>query len=193
MKAIKYTITFHTYWQCGSGLAAGADVDTLCIKDCNGMPFIPGKTIKGLVREAADEILTIAHKEYNIEDYLKVFGYYADNEKDNNKRNQEMKKSESFFTNAKLCDYEAICQSNLQRFLFSAVTNTAIDENGVAKKHRLRKIEVAVPCTLVGEITDVPDSMVTTLLEALKFIKNMGTSRNRGLGRCTIEGKEVEL
>ena len=59
---IKYKIEFHTDWHCGSGLAAGADVDALVVKDKNGMPFIPGKTIKGLVREAVEEIRHIQEK-----------------------------------------------------------------------------------------------------------------------------------
>ena len=47
---ITYTIEFFSYWHCGSGLSAGADVDSLVIKDAIGMPFVPGKTIKGLIR-----------------------------------------------------------------------------------------------------------------------------------------------
>ena len=47
-----YNLTFFTDWHCGSGLAAGADVDTLVVKDKNGLPFVPGKTLKGLIREA---------------------------------------------------------------------------------------------------------------------------------------------
>ena len=57
---IKYKIEFHTDWHCGVGLAAGAGVDALTVKDKNGLPFVPGKTIKGLVREAVEEILFIS-------------------------------------------------------------------------------------------------------------------------------------
>lgn len=53
---IKYQIQFHSYWHCGSGLAAGAGVDALVVKDADGLPFVPGKTIKGLLREAMEEL-----------------------------------------------------------------------------------------------------------------------------------------
>lgn len=43
MMDIKYSIQFHTDWHCGSGLAAGADVDALVVKDKDGLPFVPGK------------------------------------------------------------------------------------------------------------------------------------------------------
>ena len=50
MQTLTYQIQFHSYWHCGSGLAAGAGVDALVVKDANGLPFVPGKTIKGLLR-----------------------------------------------------------------------------------------------------------------------------------------------
>ena len=53
MRTIKYEIEFFSNWHCGSGLAAGADVDALVIKDNNGLPYVPGRTLKGLLREAA--------------------------------------------------------------------------------------------------------------------------------------------
>ncbi|MDE6805090.1 MAG: hypothetical protein K2J29_10705, partial [Muribaculaceae bacterium] len=55
---IRYRIEFFSDWHCGSGLSAGADVDALVIKDDCGLPFVPGKTVKGLVREAMEDILT---------------------------------------------------------------------------------------------------------------------------------------
>ncbi len=51
---IRYKIQFHTFWHCGSGLASGADADLLVIKDKDGIPYVPGKTVKGLLREAFD-------------------------------------------------------------------------------------------------------------------------------------------
>ena len=33
MKNLKYSIQFYTNWHCGSGQAAGADVDALVVKD----------------------------------------------------------------------------------------------------------------------------------------------------------------
>lgn len=189
MKTLKYNIEFHTYWHCGSGLAAGADVDALVIKDKNNMPYIPGKTIKGLIREAVDEIIGVRPNCFNEDDYLKVFGYLDDGGSE--KKDEEMKKSDSFFTNANLVEYKEIVKDKLQRFLFTSISNTAIDPEGVAKEHSLRKIEVVVPCKLSGEIINVPDSMVKILSDAAKFIKNLGANRNRGLGRCTIIVKEA--
>lgn len=182
---ITYSIEFHTDWHCGSGLAAGADVDALVVKDEKNMPFIPGKTIKGLVREAVEEIRDLQVK--NIDDnFFDAFGFF---EKDK----EQMKKGSMFFTNAELKkeEYKAITSNDAVRFMYRNIASTAIDNDGIAKEHSLRKMEVVVPCTLQGEILNVPnDVLADEIIRSLGFIKRMGQNRNRGLGRCTITGRK---
>lgn len=184
---IKYKIEFHTDWHCGSGLAAGADVDALVVKDEKGMPFIPGKTIKGLVREAVEEIRGFQGKQ-DAEAFVKAFGFFDDKER--------KEKGCMFFTNAsleqkkeqdeELKEYDIIVSNNAARFMYRDIASTAIDNDGIAKEHSLRKMQVVVPCTLYGEILNVPDDMAGDIIQSFGFIKRMGQNRNRGLGRCTI-------
>lgn len=189
MKTIKYQIKFHSYWHCGSGLAAGAGVDALVVKDADKLPFVPGKTIKGLLREAMEELhaFDTESNKYSNEDFVALFGYFDEDTK-------EHKSATAFFSNAELKkdEQEAIKNEKLQEYLYKAVSSTAIDATkGIAKEHSLRKIEVVVPCELYGEIYDVPDNIVEELTRAMGFIKTMGTNRNRGLGRCTIKKEEI--
>lgn len=44
---VEYKITFFSNWHCGSGLAAGADIDELVIKDKDKLPYVPGAPLKG--------------------------------------------------------------------------------------------------------------------------------------------------
>lgn len=182
---IKYKIEFHTDWHCGSGLAAGADVDALVVKDKNGMPFIPGKTIKGLVREAVEEIRHIQEKGTD-ENLKKAFGYFDNKD--------EKKKGSMFFVNATLeeKEYKTIISNDAARFMFRDIASTAIGNEGIAKDHSLRKMEVVVPCTLCGTIHDVPEDIVDEIIKSLGFIKRLGQNRNRGLGRCTITGRKED-
>ena len=53
---INYEIHFHSYWHCSSGLSAGADIDTLVLKNADNLPYVPGRTMKGLVRDAINDI-----------------------------------------------------------------------------------------------------------------------------------------
>ena len=188
---IRYRIEFFSDWHCGSGLSAGADVDALVIKDDCGLPFVPGKTVKGLVREAMEDILTFKRigNEESRESLLKLeslfketFGYFDGN--------SEMIKGQAFFTNAELPSDErrVIIAEKLQAFMYRRLSSTAIDTDGIAKEHSLRRMEVVIPCRLEGYILDVPcdDEFIKLIGDALYYIKRLGQNRNRGLGRCSI-------
>lgn len=183
---IKYKIEFHTDWHCGSGLAAGADLDALVVKDENGMPFIPGKTIKGLIREAVEELIGFEQSPIEEKLFVEAFGYFDDKDK--------KEKGSMFFSNAELVkeEYDAIVSNNAARFMYRSIASTAIGENGIAMNHSLRKMETVVPCTLVGEIKYIPEPMVNDITNAFGLIKRLGQNRNRGLGRCTIIERKEE-
>ena len=185
---ITYQIEFFNEWHCGSGLAAGADVDALVIKDKDNLPFVPGKTIKGLVREAMENLISLAGDNEKEQLFFDTFGYFD--------TKTEMVKGTAFFANAELSDSEkqAIKSGELAEYLYRNIASTAIDDEGIAQKGSLRKIEVAVPCKLNGTILGVPDELAALVCDALKFIKRLGQNRNRGLGRCsfTVLKKEEE-
>ncbi|MDL2213248.1 RAMP superfamily CRISPR-associated protein [Bacteroides sp. OttesenSCG-928-E20] len=184
---VVYKIEFHTDWHCGSGLAAGADVDELVIKDKNGLPFVPGKTIKGLVSEAVADILFFSKADGKQPAFDEAFGA---NEAGKHK------KGVCFFTNAELpaalqveilAEEPDVEKPGIVEYLYRTAAATAIDKKtGTAKEHSLRRMETVVPCTLVGEITNVPQGMEELIANGLAYIKRLGKNRNRGLGRCTI-------
>jgi CRISPR/Cas system CSM-associated protein Csm3 (group 7 of RAMP superfamily) len=184
MKNIDYQITFFSPWHCGSGLSAGADVDALVIKDRQNFPYVPGKTIKGLIREAAEDYVNFCH--LNQRDLIiKSFGYSADASKDEKIHSIQ---GTMFFTNAVLSEQEQqiIKNQKAQNYLYGSISSTSIDDSGVAEKHSLRKIQTTVPCKLYGQILDVPDEFEDTLCQSFGLIKRLGVNRNRGLGRCKI-------
>lgn len=177
---ISYTITFYAQWHCGSGTSAGADLDALVIKDKNEMPFIPGKTLKGLIREAVENLIQLEGKAELATEVEAAFGKEGE------------RTGCLHFSNAKLEDreYDAIVSHKAQQYLYNKVTTTSIDKDGVAKDHSLRSMETVVPCTLEAEISDVPTELRDTIVRAFGLIKRMGLKRNRGLGRCEIKVKE---
>lgn len=175
---IKFKVEFFSNWHCGSGLAGGADVDALVVKGTDGLPYVPGKTIKGLLREAAEELIG------NSDMVKMIFGISGDVEPS---ANNDKRVGESFFGNAILPEGPAILASNLIPHLYQTFSSTAIDENsGIAKDNTLRRIETVVPCSLEGEIRNVPEEGAALLEESMQLIKRIGTGRNRGYGRCKI-------
>lgn len=191
---ITYKIEFFNEWHCGSGLSAGADVDALVIKDKNKLPYIPGKTIKGLVRQAIEEIIDYKGNNKLKEEVKITFGEARESSEDGQNENEFQQRGTVFFTNATLSpelQFE-IKEANIQDYLFRTITSTAINENGVAKKNSLRKMQTTIPCVLYGEILGVRASLTDEIKNALIYIKRLGVSRNRGLGRCRFYVIKVE-
>lgn len=186
---IKYEITFFSEWHCGSGLSAGADTDALVIKDSAGLPYIPGKTIKGLFREAVEDLISLNQAKMQSDVFYSMFGYFKDKEC--------LQKGSLFFSDAELpgLQRQKIIEAKVQRFLYRRTSSTAIDKDGIVVPHSLRSMETTVPCKLKGCIKNIPEGVYDDIESAAKLIKRLGQNRNRGLGRCDIsiiEPKEKE-
>jgi CRISPR/Cas system CSM-associated protein Csm3 (group 7 of RAMP superfamily) len=164
---LKYKIQFYDYWHLGSGLSNGAKLDNLVIKDSDNFPYIPAKTIKGLVKEMAT---TLDNQDF-IND---CFG------------SSEVNMGRCYFTNGTLKDktIKEIKKFNLQDNLYNSIASTKIDSNGIAVNGSLREIEVTIPLTLQGQVDDISENYIKEMKKSLKLIKRMGLNRNRGLGRC---------
>ncbi len=208
-----YKITFHSEWHCGSGLTSGSDLDALVVKDADNFPFVPGKTIKGLLQEAAMELFGEKFKkEYDklpegksdenvLEHFIpKVFGYFDEKEIEKSKLHV---KGEAFFSNATLSSTlreeilkdvqeksyanEEAKELKLTDYFYRNVASTSISDNGIAREHSLRRMQTVIPCELVAIITGVNEQYIDNLKTCMKYVKRLGLSRNRGLGRCTFE------
>ncbi|GAB4294939.1 MAG: hypothetical protein Kow0068_19780 [Marinilabiliales bacterium] len=185
MKTINYKITMLSDWHIGSGLDAGAYADAIVLKDEDGLPYIPGKTIKGLLKDAANEMLSVNKADKQIIDTL--FGGVNPD--------KSTFPGIAFFKNAVLTEIEKkeIVKNGLQEYLYKNVASTRIEKKtGVAKKNSLRTVEVTIPVELIGEIVlvEVKDNEVEVmdLLEkSFKWVRHLGVNRNRGLGRCKFE------
>ena len=173
---ITYQIKFHSFWHAGSGLSGGVLNDSEVIKTPDGFPFLPGKTLKGLLREAAI-ILEQTNTGLISQDFINdVFGLKDD------------KGTSCHFTNAYLSNNIKKISSELKNGLYQTFSSTAMDPNneGQAKDNSLRTIEVTVPLVLYAQIFDFSneEKYKTQLGYCMQYIKRMGTKRHRGLGRC---------
>lgn len=184
MKDITYKITFFSEWHCGSGLSSGSNLDALVIKDKNRFPFIPGKTIKGLIREAAEEI-------YGSDAPLlkELFGHFDEKRVG---ESDSHSKGEAFFTNATISESLQSSAKDLANYFYRDFASTKIGENGIAEAHSLRKMETTIPCELSAVIYGVDDKYITELNQCMQWIKRLGQNRHRGLGRCKFEILETK-
>lgn len=189
---INYQIEFFSDWHLGSGLSVAGDVDSAVLRDENGLPYIPGKTLKGLLRHAADTILAFQPNyfektpEKTSEFMHAVFGEKTDDE-------DKETPGQCFFSNAHL---NSTLQENLLAnkdaipFLFRKIASTKIDDNGIAESQTLRKTEVTVPLVLEAEIDGIDREEWKGHFDTLfSMVKRMGLGRHRGLGRCQFSTK----
>ena len=175
MKNIRYTLTFFSCWHCGSGQSAGADVDALVVKDATGLPYVPGRTVKGLLRDAAETL--VRYGEGSAEMVEKVFGCFDGSD--------HAVQASAFFSDATLSEaLRSRMDATLADQFYRSVTSTEIDAEGIANDKSLRKMEVVIPCTLRGTILHLPEDGVDLVKKASLYVKRIGTGRHHGLGRC---------
>jgi CRISPR/Cas system CSM-associated protein Csm3 (group 7 of RAMP superfamily) len=175
---LKYKIEILSEWHIGSGLGAGAETDAEILKDEQGLPYIPGKTIKGLLKDAFYDITDVKSDIISYDDIVRIFGNY------DNESNQSIA-GHSYFANATLdpIESEEIVGNGLQKFLFKNIASTAIDKNGIADDKSLRTMEGCMPLKLQGTII-VEEADKEKIKIAAKWARHLGINRNRGLGRC---------
>lgn len=179
---IKYTIHFYTDWHAGSGLSAGAEADAVVIKEKDGFPYIPGKTLKGLFVDAFQDFLELEIEGFDDTTRVNLFGS-MDNE------SGITSPGNLFFSSATLTGDErkAIGKDHAE-FLYRTIASTAINsETGVAKDGSLRVTEVCIPISLEAYIQGGTGSDEKILEQLSKYIRSLGANRNRGLGRCSIK------
>ena len=179
---ITYQVEFFSYWHAGSGLAGSTYADSVVNKDESNLPLIPGKTIKGLLREAAETLNHLDKKVVTDEFITDVFG-----DRTQEGKSELKKEGKAFFRNAGLSKVlsDNIIHADLSQDLYHVISSTKIDANGQAQDGSLRQLEVTIPITMYGQIEHFPGHGYEMQLEnCFKWVKQLGQSRNRGLGRC---------
>lgn len=186
----------------GSGESIAGIIDIEVEFDDLGIPYIPSKRLKGILREAAEDYALIDGK-YK-DEVNKLFGSKGNNTIGNLvisngvidkyskyrkfvKRGKNTKELESLF-------YEDNIKEN-----FSYIrTQTAIDNTtGIAKNNSLRNIRVIKKGLIFKfEINKILGNELELLKGACAFAKHMGLNRTRGYGAIklkVVENKEREV
>ncbi len=188
----------------GSGQGWGATIDSDIVFDEYGLPCIPAKRIKGVLRESAVEVSEMFEKSGIDPDFEKkvesLFG-----------KRGEKDSSPVYFNNLYLEEYAANkkwLQWGMQEYsslisrdmILNTFTNirqqTAIDNDGIAEKNSLRTIRVIKRNIMfLGTIQIEEGIVVDPLCLAASNLRYIGTNRNRGFGhiRCELSENGQEI
>ncbi|MBU6995020.1 RAMP superfamily CRISPR-associated protein [Ferrovum myxofaciens] len=190
-------VDIRSYWLPGTGRTSGAMIDSTAHRDAQGLPVLPGRHLKGLLRDAMERVA--------------LWGWpgYADLARDLfGDRTEEgspylPNKGSLRISDARLPEEitpwlhsEEGRDARLK--MFRALSSTAIDNDGVmgsAKDKSLRVLEVVIPLSLTARLEPVPGitpppDWVQHLTAVLPLISAVGAHRNRGLGRAILSLEE---
>jgi hypothetical protein len=182
-------------WHPGTGRGGGTRLDAVTHRDRSRLPALPGRTVKGLVRDAV----------YRWECFG---GYYPANERPEVSCTEQLfgphgEGAETWpgllrFSSATLPEEVAeylAATPELAAGLYRSHFSTAIErESGTALKNSLRGIEVVVPLTLYAKVVTLPGARHRDLEQdwprllraALPLLRAVGAHRSRGLGRARV-------
>lgn len=190
MKSYTLKIDLLSYWHAGSGHGAKADVDAMVLRDSRGFPYLPGRTLKGLLRDALLDMNCA-------DDAGRLFGRAAEQGKNTGSVAGIVAVDDACMDAAE-CDWieSSVESDGLKAQLFESVASTAIQGSGVAVEKSLRLIEVALPMKLSATLTFLEageSSDLHILAEACGLIRSLGSHRHRGLGRCRFNLIDTEV
>lgn len=187
-------IALKTYWHSGTGRGLGAAVDATSYRDADDLPALPGRHIKGLLRDALGQAQAWGWPGHADGALLhSLFGQRTERVQPGEIPAGGLLRVSDARLPAALCAWLRVDQQRGQRAaLYRVLQSTAVDEaSGSAKDHSLRGIEVVVPLDLQADIEPLPGVTLPAdwadrLRDVLPLIPAVGAHRTRGLGRAQL-------
>lgn len=181
------------YWAVGSGKGGGNEVDNRIDRDSDGLPYVPGKMLKGLIKDACFRLQNAGNKDFSFVD--EVFGSVDESSSLNR---STTKSGKVYISDARLSPALRLAltktenksaKDNMTRNIYSTAIN---DETGTADDKSLRGYEVAVPMDLYATLECDCDKATFENIKtaASKLVCAVGSHKSRGLGEVVIEFKD---
>lgn len=212
MSAIHLMVNLQSYWHPGTGRGGGFYLDALSHTGADGLPRLPGRTIKGLLRDAVYRAECWRWPEFKAGTTTVLFGSrQAVEDLD------AAKDSARFSTQGLLRFSDATLAPEITRYLqdphgqklipelYREHFSTAIlHHSGTALDRSLRGIQVVVPLELeatVASIADIyaadelqdlraqlgtPETWQSLLGKVFNLVPAVGAYRSRGFGRVSL-------
>jgi hypothetical protein len=182
------------YWHCGSGKGSADYFGALADRDSLGLPFVPGRLLKGLLRDALARCEAFGHVASGMAESL--FGARNNGcgeggpsypPRPGALRVADARLPEALRSWLRAPGGAAYRQALYRELFAAAVEDSAETEGGC----RSRGMEVVVPLVLESELRPIeglplPSGWQASLAAALPLLGAVGAYRTRGLGRCEV-------
>ncbi len=195
MNAAALRIEIQTAWHPGTGRGSSFHLDAVTHQGADGLPRLPGRHLKGLLRDAVYRAETWNWAEVPGGTTETLFGPLG-------RAGAETRPGLLRISDAtlppELAAYLATGEGKcLVTGLYREHFSTAIDQRtGVALGRSLRGMRLVVPLTLEAIVAEVPGAARlpdwrTRLGAVLPLIGAVGAHRSRGFGRAVLRWQEV--
>lgn len=188
---MKLKLDIQSYWHAGSGMSGGAYADQLAIKDVNGLPYYPGRSLKGVLKDA---FITAQHAEW-FNTTTDVVGLLFGSEGPDGQGVIQISNAELATTESQYFRQHP----DAIKHLFEVKQSTSIErETGTAKHESLRSIELCIPMSLYADIQFDYSQLSAELVNQLQtdtqnwiqkvcpLIWNIGSQKQKGLGEVVV-------
>ena len=185
IKQRSLSVDIRNYWHVGTGRGSGSHLDALVERDTAGLPFVSGKMLKGLLRDAVRRVAEwqvfeplqsgaeLPNSERLVEYLFGTAGFHGEDELPQGESYRGLPRNDTKsgilkFSDARMSP-ELIewLQGNspehqqLRDGLFRSLYSTAINKgSGVAKKGSLRGQQVTVPMLLESRISVIDSALI---------------------------------
>lgn len=173
---MKINIKLRSYWSIGSGKGGNSN-DSLILKDKYGLPYLPGKTLKGLLRDALKD------GSVNNKIIIKLLGH--------EKGEEDLNHGILRINSARINKEEIEKIKGLSPQIFTTKTSNSLDKNKQTEEHSLRTLDRAIPVELESFIThknngSFKNDEINAIETGCKMLRKLGENRQRGLGSCVV-------
>lgn len=187
MELLNLEISMLSDWHIGTGSSGEGNIDRRIARDEDGFPFIPAKSLTGILRDSCEEVLSYLGLDADPEmDNWATYIFGRANVSSNFRvRAAKMDKTSRDY----LLSFDVAERSVLSKALATVKPGVTIDPlSGRAKDDHLSFLEVARPMVLTAdvELLDSTPEVLSLLVSACRLVEYIGAKRRRGLGRCSI-------
>lgn len=195
-------IEFLTEWQVSSGIGDGYIADNKLARDNEGFLYIPGRAVKGALREGATLLSRLNGRKDLVTLLETVFGTESQADKTNQSGCIRVGNAhlDSNFRNY-LNGQDPKLKKGTLADLITHRAQTKLTSNKQVAEGSLRKMECAIPFIQLETDIDISSCVIKDkivsdayleeyLMAVCAAVKSIGGDRARGLGKCKIYFKD---
>ena len=199
----KLTVQFTSHWQVSSGLGDGSWADSMLVRSHDALLYIPGRAIKGALREAAQKLSLCGREDLKqaVELFFGSASQAAGATADGLITVSSCYLPEDLRQMLLAFD-DGVDRENAVRDLTVRRIMTSLDNRRQVKTGSLRTIEVGIPgVNFEGEISyEIPEGYTKQWCDdyfacVCAAVKSIGGDRARGMGCCHVflDGKQQQV